>query len=344
MNKKTLLLLSIGGIMIFSTFFLLRQADIEDATLGKRFEKDFREQEKKTEILFVGDIMLDRGVEYYSEQADDVSYPFQKIKSFLTEGDVVVCNLEGTIVQDPPYFGPHSYNFAFKKETAAALSSANVNLASLANNHTHDMGKEGIKETKQILEENNIGFLGDPVVCDHELSFKKNDIVFFAVNKTFPFNCSDGEVASQVRDLRRMHPQKMLITIFHWGHEYHDVNSPFQEKLARLAIDSGSDLVVGHHPHVVQNIEQYKDKLIFYSLGNFIFDQDFSKETKQGLTVKMTTGPKNLVFNLSPVNIEKGQPSLMPSGQKQEFLSKLAERSNPELMESIKEGIISVKR
>ena len=121
-------------------------------------------------------------------------------------------------------------------------------------------------------------------------------------------------------------------------------NSLAQQKLAHQIIEAGADLIIGHHPHVVQNIEKYQGKLIFYSLGNFIFDQYFSLETQQGLAVGLEVHPDKLIFRLFPLQINLDQPVLMKQSQNSEFLIKLAERSDRKLVDAIKSGIMQIER
>jgi poly-gamma-glutamate synthesis protein (capsule biosynthesis protein) len=128
----------------------------------------------------------------------------------------------------------------------------------------------------------------------------------------------------------------------HWGIEYKIVNSPAQQQLAHLIIDNGADLIIGHHPHVVQNIEEYKGKLIFYSLGNFIFDQYFKEEVQQGLAVGWEIYPQKYVFNLFPLQSKLSQPDLMSDQEKMEFLAQLAKNSSLSLEAQIKSGKIEV--
>ncbi|MCJ7788674.1 MAG: CapA family protein, partial [Candidatus Atribacteria bacterium] len=135
-----------------------------------------------------------------------------------------------------------------------------------------------------------------------------------------------------------------LIISLHWGEEYQLTNSLAQQKLAHQIIEAGADLIIGHHPHVVQNIEKYQGKLIFYSLGNFIFDQYFFLETQQGLAVGLEVYPDKLIFRLFPLQINLGQPVLMKQSQSSEFLIKLAERSDRKLVDAIKSGIIQIER
>jgi poly-gamma-glutamate synthesis protein (capsule biosynthesis protein) len=304
--------------------------------------KKIKELEGKT-ILFVGDIMLDRGVEYLMRKNNNF-YPFEKIIQFLRGIDIVVGNLEGPIVKNPPNFGSHSLRFAFSPEVIESLSFSNFNLLSLANNHTFDLGKEGFAETKEFLLKANIDFVGHPISCKEDFLTEKGGIIFLAFNKTFPFNCSDEEIAKIVKKVRESNPGKFLIVLLHWGQEYELKSSISQQRLAHKLIDEGADLIIGSHPHVVQEIEEYKGKLIFYSLGNFIFDQYFSKETQEGLAVGLEIYPQELIYRLFPIQSHLSQPFLMEKEKANEFLENLAKRSSPQLLHKIKTGIIEIER
>jgi poly-gamma-glutamate synthesis protein (capsule biosynthesis protein) len=131
-----------------------------------------------------------------------------------------------------------------------------------------------------------------------------------------------------------------LIVTFHWGEEYQSKSSLLQRELAHSVIDSGADLIVGSHPHVVQEIENYQGKLIFYSLGNFIFDQSFSKETQQGFALGVELYEQENIFRLFPFQINLSQPFLIEKEEAEEFLYTLAEKSDPSLSKDIKSGII----
>ncbi len=307
---------------------------------GKKGE--FKSEKVKT-LLFVGDIMLDRGVEYLMQKSS-IFYPFEKINQFLRGIDIVIGNLEGPIVKDPPDFGRKSLRFAFSPEVTKALSLTNFNLLSLANNHTFNMKEKGLKETRELLKKVNINFVGHPIRCDKDSLFKKEDIVFLAFNKTFPSNCKNEEIVEIVRSTRLLAPHKFLVVIFHWGIEYQPKSSTFQQKLARQVIDAGADLVIGTHPHVVQEIEEYKGRLIFYSLGNFIFDEYFLKETQQGLAVGVEIYPEKVIYRLFPIQSNFSQPFLMEQKEASKFLEKLARRSDKKLIKAIKQGVIEIPK
>ena len=134
-----------------------------------------------------------------------------------------------------------------------------------------------------------------------------------------------------------------MIVFLHWGEEYQLISSSSQRKLAHSLIDAGADLIIGSHPHVVQEIEKYKGKLIFYSLGNFIFDQYFSRETQKGLAVSLELYPSRIIYKLYPYTLFHSQPKLMNEKEREWFLNNLAEKSSADLRSQIKNGIIEIE-
>jgi poly-gamma-glutamate synthesis protein (capsule biosynthesis protein) len=310
----------------------------------KKSEETFNEKVKT--VLFVGDIMLDRGVEDSIKQ-NSIYYPFQKISHFLRGTDIVFGNLEGPVVNNPPEFPPNSLKFAFNPEVIKGASWCNFNLFSLANNHILDMGKEGLEETKEWLKKYGMNFVGDPLSSSSDSlnsAFFRDNIIFLAFNQIFPFTIREEKIIKKVKTVKSSNPDNFLIVSLHWGEEYKLINSPAQQKLAHRLIETGADLIIGHHPHVVQNIEKYQEKLIFYSLGNFIFDQYFSPETQQGLAVGLEIYSDRLVCRLFPLQINLSQPVLLKRNKASEFLMQLAKRSDDKLVDEIKGGIIKIER
>jgi poly-gamma-glutamate synthesis protein (capsule biosynthesis protein) len=307
-------------------------------------EKENKKQEfnKKT-ILFVGDIMLDRAVERLMKK-NGILYPFEKTEQFFKnqKAEIIFGNLEGPIVENPPNFSDDSLKFAFSPSAREGLKFANFNLLSLANNHSLNMEESGLAETREFLEKANINFVGDPLKCSDEFLFQKDNIIFFAFNKIYPSNCSDKEIIETIKSIKLKNPESFLIISAHWGKEYQLKSSAIQQKLAREIIGAGADLIIGHHPHTVQEIEIYKNKLIFYSLGNFIFDQYFSKNTQQGLAIGLEIKKNKLTFRFFPIQSKLSQPFLMEQKESKEFLEKLAKRSDENLSEQIKNGIIEI--
>jgi gamma-polyglutamate biosynthesis protein CapA len=249
-----------------------------------------RSNEKhEIKLLFVGDVMMTRYVEKRIKKLNrEYIYPFEKILNYLKTFDYVIANLEGPISDKGVKVGS-KYSFRMKPDVAEALSKANINIVNLANNHIFDYGKVAFEDTLKNLEKNNIKHIGNsykPLIIEKEgvkigflgfsdflkhLEVKEGKIGIAIVNSNL------SEIIKKAKE-----KVDILIVSFHWGEEYKKIANERQRKIAKIAIDSGADLVIGHHPHIIQNIEKYKDKFIFYSLGNFIFDQNFSKETMIG--------------------------------------------------------------
>ncbi|MFA7141871.1 MAG: CapA family protein [Candidatus Paceibacterota bacterium] len=299
----------------------------------------FKEEGKEasSKILFVGDMMFDRGVNLLMKNKNDYNYPFEKIGDYLKNVDTLVGNLEGPIVQNMTFISDHSMSFNFDKRMAKVLKDNNFQILSLANNHTTNRGYSGLKETRNFLKENDIDYVGEPDGCSINDVLVKDDIIYYAINKTFPFNCSSEEI---VENIKKLEKEKFLIVLIHWGDEYVHNASSFQTNLAHKMIDAGADLIIGGHAHVVQNIEKYKNKLIFYSLGNFIFDQYFSKETQQGLMVSLEFKENKQVYHIFLTESEKAQPKFIKDSS--EFLEWLAGISSDDLKEEIKKGEITI--
>jgi poly-gamma-glutamate synthesis protein (capsule biosynthesis protein) len=334
-------------LFIFITVFLfcglqVFKPEAAPANISSVIEAPKQEEFEPEKILFVGDMMFDRGVERLMQQTS-FTYPIDTIKDFLNSFDFVIGNLEGPINETTKDFPDSALTFSFDKKSIESLKVGNFSLVSLANNHTLNMGREGLNETRDILNESNIASTGDPIDCDPDYLYQKDGITYYGVNVTFSNNCSNKQIASRVEDIKFYNQETFLIVLVHWGTEYKTINSQQQEDLAHAMIDAGADLIIGGHPHVVQNIEKYNNKLIFYSLGNFIFDQYFSKETQEGLGVGMEIYKEKKVFNLYPIVNKMSQPKLMEEG-KIEFLNVLANNSSEELKESIINGKIEINK
>ena len=301
--------------------------EIKNPKENNRFEI---KEIKPINVLFVGDIMLDRKVEMQMEK-NGFGYPFEKIREFLNKSDFVFANLEGPISKNPTKFSPDAMTFAFSDKVIAPLFSSNFRIFSLANNHTLNMYQDGLNETKKLLEEAGIEWVGEPFSCSDNYVLKDN-LVFLAFNTTFS-SCGDKLITTIVEKAKKENPDKFLIVSMHWGEEYKIESSQAQKNIAYKIIDAGADLIVGHHPHVVQEYEKYKNKMIFYSLGNFVFDQYFSEETQQGLIVRLEIYPhtnnidegiygSKIIYQIIPIKSIASQPQLMEKQKANEFMKK----------------------
>lgn len=280
------------------------------------------------DLIFVGDIMLARHVDFLSKQAKDEDYPFLKIKDFLAAADFTVANLEGPIIKDYFVVPNNTMRFSFAPSKAKVLAAFGFDYLSQANNHTNDPYLGAETETKKYLAENNIIGFGQNKKSgqDKAVRISKNDqeINLFGL---YDFG-GDFDESKAMQNINEQTEAGVLDIVFvHWGVEYNTKHSRGQENLAHKLIDSGVDLIIGHHPHVVQDIEQYKGKYIFYSLGNFIFDQYFSENTQQGLVLKLILDNQNNKIELYPVDIKFAQASLMERENKNKFIENLIKNS-----------------
>ncbi|OGF52019.1 hypothetical protein A3I27_01120 [Candidatus Giovannonibacteria bacterium RIFCSPLOWO2_02_FULL_43_11b] len=245
-------------------------------------------EEKNLKFAFVGDIMLDRDVEkkILKEGAGDFRFPFLNIADKLSGYDFLFGNLEGPVSVDEGINSGSAISFRFDPRVLEGLEFAGFDALSVANNHSGDRGGKVFRDTLLNLESAGIKAVGaslEPVVFDFESL--RVEIVGFA---DFPGPGARATAANIVEALGKARSKAdIVIASFHFGEEYHPEPSERQRELAQLAVDSGADLVIGHHPHVSQSLEKYKDAYIAYSLGNFIFDQYFSEETMRGALLEV---------------------------------------------------------
>lgn len=260
-------------------------------------------------LLFTGDVMLGRSVNQNIAQHNDPTWPFIYVADRLKSADITYINLEGPLIAECP-ITETGMKFCGDLGNVAGLVEAGVDVASLANNHSTNYGASGLTATMETLKSNGIEpvGVGSPV----KLMRQGQVFTFLSFNDIGPYPGIDNVVPSTLSDqISRVKVKgETLIVTFHWGHEYQSTPSERQISLAHQAIEAGADLVVGAHPHWVQTHELYQGKPIYYSLGNFVFDQEWSPETKRGLVVEFTYLNGVLInTNELPVLIENfGQP------------------------------------
>lgn len=277
---------------------------------------------EKITLFFVGDVMLDRGVKKEIEKygGGDFKFPFLKISPFLKEADILVGNLEGPISDKGKKVGS-IYSFRMDPKAIEGLKFAGFDILSLANNHIFDYGREALEDTFLRLRDAGIDYLGggfnEIEACSPKIKeIKETKIAFLAfTNLGSPFwqakSNTSGICWLDKENLEKgikeaKSKSDLVIVLFHFGNEYEKKPNIEQKDFAHFAIDSGADLVVGHHPHVIQEIEEYKGKYIAYSLGNFVFDQAFSKETMEGLILKVILEEKK-IKEVSQIKFEINQ-------------------------------------
>ena len=267
-------------------------------------------KQNKTTLGFVGDLMLDRGMKTSVAKYGngDYIYAFEKVKKYLNSFDILFGNLEGPISDKGVKTGS-IYSFRMDPKSAKALKETGFDVVSVANNHMGDWSRVAMKDTFQNLEDVGIIYSGGGHNREEAYKiktiFKNNTKIAYLSFSQFGKGyleagedtagiaiISDEKLKSSIDKADA--ENDIVIVSFHFGDEYKKEPNVYQKTFARKAIDYGADLVIGHHPHVVQPIEEYKGKYIAYSLGNFVFDQHFSKETMEGLILKVTVGNKKI--------------------------------------------------
>jgi len=294
-------------------------------------------------LLAVGDIMLGRNVERLTNE-NGRDYAFENITSFFQTFNLVFANLEGPIptLHRPTPSG--STTFSFVSTTPTLLKRHNIGIVSLANNHLYDQGASNATRTREKLQAEGILTVGDQKVVNESLittsTINGKNIVFVALYDVFGA-LDEVKAQSLVKKTADTTDAFVFLSI-HWGDEYKLTHNARQERIAHALIDAGADVIVGHHPHVVQDIEMYQNKPIFYSLGNFIFDQYFSTDTQEGLAVGITLTDDQTTYTLFPIDIVKSRAQLMDSDKKTPWLEALAKRGEKNISSAVVQGVITV--
>ncbi|MDO5423634.1 MAG: CapA family protein [Eubacteriales bacterium] len=252
----------------------------EEETKGTNGTKETNgpqsESSEPVELLltFTGDCILgtdeffawDTGLNAYYELYG-ASYFMDQVRDIFQADDLTVVNMEGTLTEETTRL---EKQFAFKGEPEFVdiLVSSSVEAANVANNHSHDYGEQSFFDTVNILEQKGIRTFGYDETAI--LPVKGVKVGLFGIYELDDHLERIPQVKKDIAALKEGGAD-IIVAVFHWGNELETVPDENQVTLAHLAIDEGADLVVGHHPHVLQGIDTYKGKTIAYSLGNFCF-------------------------------------------------------------------------
>lgn len=238
-----------------------------------RFEAAGPEEREDIAISAVGDCTLGYDASFgYRGSFDDyidrygLEYPFKNVVRYFREDDVTIANLEGTFT-DGGEKAVKKFRFRGKPEYARILSLSSIEAVNLANNHTHDYLDKGYADTRKYLKKDGIGYFGNGYKYIRKVRGTK--VGFLG----YPGWYDSGEIESGIRrDIAGLKKTCSVVVVnFHWGSMYQEYPDVVQQKLGRYSIDCGADLVVGHHPHIIQGIEKYRDRFILYSVGNFSY-------------------------------------------------------------------------
>lgn len=362
MNKKILIIL-LGSVLIVvaaSLWFFYQPvekmmpdnkvlAQIILPSKENRQQENILPEESKVTLWLAGDIMLDRNVNKKAQTVGEGNYdfPFLQLGTSTKQYDFRIANLEGPVTDNKSIVSPNNLSFTFSPNYLEALKN-NLDIVSLANNHTHNFGQNGLVQTHNYLDATGIKYFGDPYNTTSSMSLiiEKNNIKIGLIGFSQLIGYGFEDYIAEIKNLRSQ--VDYLIAMPHWGIEYNNTNpGSVQKRQAHEIIDAGADIIIAGHPHVIQPVEEYNDKLIFYSLGNFIFDQYFSPETMRGLTVGLNLERKDgkivSTLELLPIKLNTDyQPYFVSGEDKQKILDFVADNSwvGEGIKEKIKLGII----
>lgn len=284
-----------------------------------------------TDENFDYDTSLNAYFESYGKE-----YFFQNVKSIFEADDLTIANNEGTFTEN---YDREDKTFAFKAPASFAgiYSCSSVEAVNTANNHSHDYGEQSFQDTMDALDAEGIVHFGyDETAVMDVKGVKVGLIGIYELNDHLERKQQLEDNINKVKD----EGAELVIVIFHWGNEKETVPDSNQTTLGRLAIDLGADLVCGHHPHVLQGVEEYKGKNIVYSLGNFCFGGNSSPSDmdtmifQQTFTITNDGVQDDNVTNIIPCSISSAsdynnyQPTPAEGDEKTRIMEKIQERSS----------------
>ena len=267
-------------------------------------------------LLVTGDIIPARGVDYFATLKHDFLWPFRPTADYTRNADITYINLEAPLFAGCPVNPNSGFTFCGDARFVDGLNFMGAKVANLANNHLSNYGAQGISETDQLLQSHGILTSGlGPVAVIDVRGIKFGFIGFNGVGRAI------DQAALKAGIARARQEADIVVVQFHWGKEYErqpmaapSVPTPDDPvNIGHLAIDWGADIVIGNHPHWYQGVEVYKGKLITYAHGNFVFDQMWSEETREGVIGTYTFyGTQLVAASWKPVrSYDYGQPVFM---------------------------------
>lgn len=308
------------------------------------------DEENQITLMAVGDIMLGNrficmkhGIS--TMRRKNPKYPFLHTASTLRKGDIVFGNLEAVLsTKNMNINSIKTLQLRGMPSAIEGVTYAGFNVLSLANNHVMEHGKEAMFETKSILSAHNIKYIGvdKNIKKDRKpaiIKIKNIKIAFLAyclVHDKTSF-CPISNPSDICTDVKKAKTQADIVIVsLHWGNEFIERPSPFQIKLGRKIIDSGANIILGHHPHVLQGIETYNGGRIAYSLGNFVFDQ-WQEKTRESMIFYCKLSKNGIISTETlPVYInDKYQPEILEGIKAKKLLSKINDLSSRLMSEDL---------
>ncbi len=283
-----------------------------------------RRQNTKLHICFAGDLLLDRGVRKQIEQRG-MSSLLTSVAPALHNADAAVVNLECPVTD---IVSPVHKRFVFRGSPSCLtpIREAGITHLVMANNHSYDQGRNGLIETYTNITQHGLIPIGygssQQAACTPTIIEKNGIRVAVFASVLLPLECwpylphaagmcqaTSEELAKCIIAHKKLHTNDYIVVSLHWGTEYQETHSLQQRQQAQQLIDAGADAIIGHHPHVIQPMHTYKGKPIFYSLGNFIFDQN-TPTTSKGLLVTLSFDRDSISWSSRQFHIKSCKPTL----------------------------------
>jgi len=279
-------------------------------------------------ILFAGDLMPDRGTRDVIS-VHGMDFLFENVRNVFKNADFAIANLECVACDTTCIPVDKKYTFRANPEWLSSLKKNGITHVTLANNHSCDFLEKGVKQTISNLNQyaiQPIGYSQNKNGESEPVLLKKGKNVVAVFSSCFlKQNCKSigsenaSGLSEKIKAYKAAHASYIIIVCLHWGVEMNLKPTSEQVEQAHQLIQAGADLIIGHHPHVVQNIEVYRGKYIFYSLGNFIFDTNHTPGNR-GILTNLTISNGGIAsINVIPFRIIKSKPFSMNEEESEQF-------------------------
>jgi len=296
------------AFVYFGFYIFLKNSEVKEyPVLIRNYVLKVLPLQPKEEIklTFTGDNILGRSVNFLTVKSGDFGWAYNSIASELKNSDITIINLESPLLKDCPLTN-EGFVFCGDYRNVLGLSLAGIDVVGLANNHAGDYGVSGVNETTSLLDSTGILTSG---TLERKIAYKDVKGTKFSFLAFNSIGNEPGVLPAEERVMKSLileakENSDFVVVQIHWGNEYTKEITSFQKSMGRFLIENGADLVIGNHPHWIQDYEIYKEKYILYALGNFIFDQEWSKETKEGVIANFTVKDLKVIdLKFTPVEI-----------------------------------------
>lgn len=312
-------------------------------------------------ISLAGDVCLDGALKNHIGKYG-INYPWTKVSSYFTEDDLTIVNLETSVTTGGKKWPNKQFNFRSNPNSIDGMVKSGVEVATLANNHVLDYGYEGLLDTLKTLDSYNIKYTGagknkkdaiSGIIVEEKgvkigiLAFSRiiPDVKWYATkNRAGLVSGYDPYVNEMTKRIAEMKKEADIVILsIHWGVERSTTPRKQEINLAKKAIDSGADIVVGHHPHVLQGIQVYKGKPIFYSLGNFVFNSGSKAGTNTMIGQVKIENKKIQGINIIPCKIVNSRPIPLEGKDKLAAINNINKLSKNFGSKLDKDGFMEIK-